>query len=158
MKSVKNINTDRIHKKILNVCLNNNEKKSIKLISDSKDNLFMKSDNSSNLSEASQNKNKFENKNNFCNTFEEEYNNNIYNIDFDKLSKNCNSDMVLDNANFMSFGKHYLLKKIKLGQISKENKNENIKRSSSKKIKRINTSKSIVESNNEYNYNFCLIY
>ena len=158
MKSVKNINTDKIHKKILNVCLNNNEKKSIKLISDSKDNLFMKSDNSSNLSEASQNKNKFENKNNFCNTFEEEYNNNIYNIDFDKLSKNCNSDMVLDNANFMSFGNHYLLKKIKLGQINKDNKNENIKGSSSKKIKRINTSKSIVESNNEYNYNFCLIY
>ena len=158
MKSVKNINIDKIHKKILNICLDNNEKKSIKLITDSKDNLFMKSDNSSNLSEASQNKNKFENKNNYCNTFEEEYNNNLYNIDFDKLSKNCNSDMVLDNANFMSFGKHYLSKKIKLGHIRKENKNENIKRSSSKKIKRINTNKSIVESNNEYNFSFCLIY
>jgi len=162
MKSVKNMNTDRINKKILNICFDNNEKNS-KLMSDSKDNLFMKSDNRSNLSEASHNKKKFEDKNNFCNTFEDEYNNNInniYNIDLDKLSKNCHSDMVIDSSNFMSFGKHFLSKQLKLGQIRIEdkNKNENIKRSSSKKIKRINTSKSMVETNNEYKYNFCLIY
>ena len=163
MKSLNNTNTDKIHNKFLNICLDNNEKNSNKLISDSKDNLFMKFDNRSNISEASKSKNNLGYKNNFCNTFEEEYNNNInnlYNIDIDKSSKNCNSEMIIDNTNFMSFGKHFLSKTIRRGLSKKENKNKNInlKMSLSKKIKKIKTNKSIVESNNDNNYKFCLIY
>ena len=42
MKSPKNMNTEKINNKLLNLCFDNNEKNSNKLISDSKDNLFMK--------------------------------------------------------------------------------------------------------------------
>ena len=162
MKSAKNMNmnTDRAHKNILNICFDNNDKNSIKLISDSKDNLFMKSDNRSNISDAYRNKDKLEDKNNFCNTYEEEYNNNINKLDLGKLNKKYNSDKIIDNTNCMSFGKHYLSKKIKVGQIRLENKNknENIKGNSSKKVKENNSTENIAEENNDDSYNFCLIY
>jgi len=157
--SIKNMNTERINKKKYNLCLDAEEKN--KKICDSKNNYLVKSENYSKISECSKTKNKIIGKN-YINILEEEYNdnnNNINNFDLEEHNKNYKSEMVTENAYFKSFGKQFLSKKIKKTYSKKEN-NGDIRRINSKSIKRIITSKSYVDpnNNNDNNYKFCLIY
>ena len=155
-KSIKNMNTERINKNKLNLYLDTEGKNN--MISDSKNSCFIKSRNYSKVSEVSKTENKIIEKN-YINILEEENNNNnssVYNADLEEHNKNNNSEMISENAN-KSYGKKFLSKKIKKTQSKKEN-NVNIRRSFSKSIKRVKTNKSIVESNDNNNYKFCLIY
>jgi hypothetical protein len=156
-KSMKIMNTERINKKKLNLYLDIDEKN--KIISDSKNSCLIKSQNYSKISETPKSNNKILGKN-YINILEEENNdntNNLYNIDLEEHNKNCNSDIITENANFMSFGKNNISKKFKETQSKKENKDEKIRRSCSKSIKRIKTNKSNIESNGNNN-KFCVIY
>ena len=156
-KSIKFINTERINKKKLNLYLDFDKKN--KIIFDSINSRHIKSQNYLKVSEFS----KINNKNigkNYINILDEEYNdniNNVNNIDSEEHNSNCNNDMITENANFMSVGKNCISKNIKKIQSKKENKDENIRNSFSKSIKRIKTNKSIIVTNDN-NKKFCVIY